>query len=185
MLDPHDSGNTKIPLVLAVIFLMVVLGGVTDLVLDRPATLLSPHVILEVAMVLVSLGAATFLARGWYVTQERLAETKQESERLAREREEWKDRAASVLADLGEEVSAQFEVWDLTPTERRVALMLLKGLSHKRIARLTETSERTVRQHSVSVYRKSGLSGRAELAGFFLEPLPLPEGVSEIVTPSR
>jgi DNA-binding NarL/FixJ family response regulator len=53
--------------------------------------------------------------------------------------------------------------------------MLLKGLSHKRVARMTSTSERTVRQHSVAIYRKSGLSGRAELAGFFLESLLLPE----------
>ena len=56
--------------------------------------------------------------------------------------------------------------------------MLLKGFSHKRIARHTETSERTVRQHSVAVYRKSGLAGRAELAGFFLEALLLPERVT-------
>jgi DNA-binding NarL/FixJ family response regulator len=53
--------------------------------------------------------------------------------------------------------------------------MLLKGLSHKGIAKRTGTSERTVRQHAVAVYRKSGLSGRAELAGFFLEDLLLPE----------
>jgi hypothetical protein len=32
-----------------------------------------------------------------------------------------------------------------------------------------------VRQHAVSVYRKSGLSGRAELAAFFLEDLLLPQ----------
>jgi len=53
--------------------------------------------------------------------------------------------------------------------------MLLKGFSHKRIARTTQTSERTVRQHSVSIYKKSGLAGRAELSGFFLELLLLPE----------
>ena len=50
-------------------------------------------------------------------------------------------------------------------------LMLLQGHSHKRIARQTGTNERTARQHSVSVYRKAGLAGRAELAGFFLEGL--------------
>lgn len=177
MFDSHGSRDTRIPLALAVIFLIVVAGGVTDLVLDRPTTILSPHVILEVVMVCASLAAAVFLARGWYLTQERLSETRRESERLARERKEWKDRASEVLAGLGDEISAQFELWELTPTERRVAVMLLKGLSHKRIARMTETSERTVRQHSVSVYRKSGLSGRAELAGFFLEPLPSPEGI--------
>ncbi len=31
-----------------------------------------------------------------------------------------------------------------------------------------------MRQHAVAVYRKSGLSGRAELSAFFLEDLLLP-----------
>lgn len=52
--------------------------------------------------------------------------------------------------------------------------MLLKGYSHRQIADMSGKSERTVRQHAVSVYRKSGLSGRAELSAFFLEDLLLP-----------
>ena len=44
----------------------------------------------------------------------------------------------------------------------------------KEIAAIQEKSERTVRQHAVSVYRKSGLAGRAELSAFFLEDLLLP-----------
>jgi len=39
---------------------------------------------------------------------------------------------------------------------------------------LSGRRERTVRQHAVAVYRKSGLSGRAELSAFFLEDLLLP-----------
>jgi len=57
---------------------------------------------------------------------------------------------------------------------------MLKGLSHKRIARDSDTSERTVRQHAVAIYRKSGLSGRAALAGFFLESLLLPEDTQTV-----
>ena len=53
-------------------------------------------------------------------------------------------------------------------------MLLLKGLGHKEAASVLDRSERTVRQHAVSVYRKSGLSGRAELAAFFLEDLLLP-----------
>jgi len=56
----------------------------------------------------------------------------------------------------------------------KVAFGLLKGHSHKQIANLTQRSERTVRQHAVAVYGKSGLTGRAELAAFFLEGLMLP-----------
>ena len=64
--------------------------------------------------------------------------------------------------------------WQLTPSEREVALLLLKGQGHKQIAAATGRSERTVRQHAVVVYQKSGLQGRAELAAFFLEDLAVP-----------
>ena len=51
---------------------------------------------------------------------------------------------------------------------------MLKGLSHKEIARLRLTSETTVRQQAAAIYRKSGLASRAELAAFFLEDLLAP-----------
>jgi DNA-binding NarL/FixJ family response regulator len=71
-------------------------------------------------------------------------------------------------------MDAQFTAWGLTAAEREVAVLLLKGLGHKQIAGRTGRSERTVRQHAVAVYRKSGLGGRAELAAFFLDDLILP-----------
>lgn len=169
------EGGPRTGLGLAVLFLFVMVGVGVDLFLDRPDTWLSLHVALEVMIVLVSLGAATYLAAGWYATRMRLAEEVEASHRLREERQQWEDRASDVLATLGSAISDRFDGWDLTPTERKVALMILKGLSHKRIARVTGTSERTVRQHAVAVYRKSGLNGRAALAGFFLEPLLLPE----------
>ena len=68
----------------------------------------------------------------------------------------------------------QFERWQLTAAEREVALLLLKGLSHKEIAVLRDTSERTIRQQAQSIYGKSNLSGRAALSAFFLEDMLLP-----------
>lgn len=62
-----------------------------------------------------------------------------------------------------------------TPTEKQVALLLLKGLGLREAADVLGRSERTVRQHAVAVYKKSGLSGRAELSAFFLEDLLLPQ----------
>ena len=175
MSDSEYDESPRILLALSVVFLLVVVGGVVDLILDRPATLLSWHVGFEVLMVGLSLGAASYLGFGWYRSQALLARSSEESGRLERERAAWKQESSTLLRGLGSAVSSQFETWALTPTERRVALQLLKGASHKRIARETKTSERTVRQHSVAVYKKSGLAGRAELAGFFLEPLLLPE----------
>lgn len=75
---------------------------------------------------------------------------------------------------LGEAIDRQFQRWGLSPAEREVALLLVKGLSHKEAAEVRATSERTVRQQALAVYRKAGLAGRAELAAFFLEDLLQP-----------
>ena len=71
-------------------------------------------------------------------------------------------------------IDSQFDRWQLTAAEREVALLLLKGLSHREIAALRDTSERTIRQQSQAIYAKSNLSGRAALSAFFLEDLLLP-----------
>jgi DNA-binding NarL/FixJ family response regulator len=52
--------------------------------------------------------------------------------------------------------------------------LLLKGLSHKEIAAVRSTSERTIREQARAVYRKAGLPGRSALSAFFLEDLLLP-----------
>jgi DNA-binding CsgD family transcriptional regulator len=75
---------------------------------------------------------------------------------------------------MGHAIDRQFEAWELTPAERDVALLLLKGYSHKAIAKHTSRSPQTVRQHAATVYRKGSLAGRAELSAYFLEDLMLP-----------
>lgn len=169
-----EGPGPGIQLVLAVVFAVIVAGGVIDLILDAPRTLLSGHVLFELFMIAVSLGAAAYLGRRWFRASRSVASLERAVERHREERDAWRERAARVLTGLGQEIARQFESWDLTPAERETALMLLKGYSHKRIARDTDRSDRTVRQHAVSVYRKSGLGGRAALAAFFLGDVSLP-----------
>jgi DNA-binding CsgD family transcriptional regulator len=88
--------------------------------------------------------------------------------------EHWKKESRDLIQGLGVAIEHQFERWNLTAAEAEVGLLLLKGLSHKDIANLRQTSERTVREQSRSIYRKSGLSGRSSLSAFFLEDLLLP-----------
>jgi DNA-binding CsgD family transcriptional regulator len=83
----------------------------------------------------------------------------------------WKAEAQELLRDAGGSVERQFETWDLSPAEREVALLLLKGLSFKEIAAVRDTSERTGREQARAVYRKAGVSGRAELSAWFIEDL--------------
>ncbi len=96
--------------------------------------------------------------------------------RLARaEGEAWRQRAQAHLQGLGEEIAAQFEIWQLTTAEREVALLMLKGFAHGEIASLRGTTEATIRHQARAVYRKSGMPGRSALCAYFLEDL-LPAG---------
>ncbi|WP_308915493.1 helix-turn-helix transcriptional regulator [Jannaschia sp. LMIT008] len=65
----------------------------------------------------------------------------------------------------------RFDDWALTPAERDVATLALKGLSGAEIAALRGTSEGTVKAQTASIYRKSGTSGRAQLLSLFLDEL--------------
>ena len=164
--------------VLAGFLALVVVGGTIDLILDRPSSWLSPHVLFEVAMVVLSLGFAIVLFTGWRrtaaeleSTRASLAVSRRDLAARVSERDDWRRRAEGALASLSTAIDEQFDAWKLTRAEREVALMLLKGEGHKQAAARLGRSERTVRQHAVEVYRKSGLQGRAELAAFFLQDL--------------
>ena len=161
------------------IFGAIAIGGAVDLALDNPTTLWSFHVLFEAGMLVLSLGAVAFLWIGWQGTGRTLEQTRSTLEARGAERDVWRARAEKFLSGLGEEIDRQFRDWNLTPAERETALLLLKGYGHKEIAVLQDKSERTVRQHSVAVYRKSGLSGRAQLSAFFLEDLLLPDPASK------
>lgn len=90
----------------------------------------------------------------------------------------WRAEARSHLDGLGAAIETQFSRWNLTEAEREVALLLLKGLSHKEVAQVRGVSERTIREQSRSIYAKAGLTGRTALSAFFLEDLLAPiEGV--------
>lgn len=91
---------------------------------------------------------------------------------------QWRTDMRELLKGLSSAIDAQFDRWQLSGAEREVALLLLKGLSHKEIAVLRDTSERTIRQQAQSIYGKSNLSGRAALSAFFLEDLLLPREAS-------
>ena len=87
---------------------------------------------------------------------------------------EWRSEAQELLAGLAAKIDGQFERWRLSPAEKEVALFLLKGFSHKDIARFRSVSEATARQQARAIYKKAGIAGRHDLAGFFLEDLVLP-----------
>lgn len=94
--------------------------------------------------------------------------------KVQEEARHWREESAAWARGLAEAIDEQFSRWGLSPAEREVALLLLKGLSTPDIAAMRATREATVRQQAQGVYRKAGLEGRADLAAFFLEDLLAP-----------
>ena len=93
---------------------------------------------------------------------------------LSRARDEgeaWRRQSRQLMTGLALAIQRQFDEWGLTPAESDIAGLMLKGLSLKDIAGLRRTSEATIRQQAQGIYRKSGLSNRAELSAYFLEDL--------------
>lgn len=172
----HLDTEDRLRLILAVVLGVILVAGVVDLVLDQPESWTSPHVLFEVTITLGALATTILLWRGWWRSSRSVSELSRSLEARERERDGWRRSAEQVLEGLGRAIDGQFDAWGLTPSEREVALMLLKGHSHKAIARATDRSAQTVRQHATAVYAKADLAGRAELSAFFLEDLMLPGG---------
>ncbi len=72
-----------------------------------------------------------------------------------------------------DEVKTRFRQMGLSPAETEVAWFLLKGMSLTEIAALRGTREGTVRAQSTALYRKAGVSGKAQFISLILEDLLL------------
>lgn len=170
----NELTEPRLSLFLTVLLLGLTVLGILDLFQDGPEAWSRPHAFLEMLFILLSMGSAVFLWMGWRHANSTLGRTREAMKAHEAERDDWRKQAQEYLRGLGEAIASQLGEWGLTAAESETALFLLKGFSHKEIGNLTGKSERTVRQHAIAVYRKSGLSGRAELSAFFLEDLLLP-----------
>jgi DNA-binding CsgD family transcriptional regulator len=90
-------------------------------------------------------------------------------------------RAQEVALDvargaLGDVIDSQFADWGLTPAERDVGFLALKGLDVAEIAEVRHAAQGTVRAQLTRIYAKAGVTGRAQFAAWFVEDL-LGQGV--------
>lgn len=149
--------------VIGVLLSLAVLGSV-DLLLDDWRHISYLHLAIELLIILLPLAGAGYMLKNIAVAR-----------RQARSCE---FRLEDYLAGLGRQIEADFTAWGLTATERETAMLLLKGLSHKKIAIRRHRSEGTVRQQAGTVYRKAGVASRADLAAYFVQALFFPEEVA-------
>ncbi len=164
--------------VLALVFAVIACLAAADVALDLAEGTTVGHVVTEGAVVLLGLTGLAFMTSALMAARRQararataLADLGRRLEATSAEAERWRREAGDLVRGLGAAIDAQFDRWQLTRAERDIAWLLLKGLSHKEIAAARGAGEATVRQQAQSLYRKAGLSGRNDLAAFFLEDL--------------
>ena len=177
MLFLQEIGQTAARRYTGMILVVIVLLTLFDISVDLNQGVEFTHILIEA--IIIPLAAA-----GLFIVWTGLSHLRDENEglrsdlsKVRSEAAQWREDADKYVRGLSEAIDNQLCRWSLSPAEKEIALLILKGLSHKEIAESRKTSERTVRQQALGIYGKSGLSGRADLAAFFLEDLlnPLPQ----------
>ncbi|QTR46349.1 helix-turn-helix transcriptional regulator [Thiothrix litoralis] len=134
------------------------------------------HLLMEGLIIVLSLLGISFLIRE--IQQRRrevdnlrgqLKITRNDLSALNTNLDALNNKLGQASRQYGEVIQEQLTTWDFTPSEKEVALLLLKGLSFDEIAGMRDTKEKTVRQQATAIYRKSGLNGRHEFAAWFFE----------------
>jgi DNA-binding CsgD family transcriptional regulator len=159
---------------LALVFLVIAVLLWLDVSGDFGSTGFTWHIALEILVGLASSFAFCILLYTRSVVRSQLKTEQGKLVESKAEVERWKRESAVFVEGLSKSIDRQFDAWSLSAAEKDVALLLTKGLSHKEIAVLRKTSEKTVRAQSHAVYSKSGQAGRNELVAFFLEDLLAP-----------
>lgn len=148
----------------ASLFAIIAILIATDLWTDSREGAGFTHLSIETIVLATAAFGALMLSWRMRAVNLALAQAKQDADH-------WRGENRQLVSGLSAAIKAQFQVWTLTEAESDIGLLLLKGLSHREIADIRQTSERTVREQARSLYRKSNLGGRNDLAAFFLEDL--------------
>lgn len=155
---------------LAVLLLAATLLSL-DVVTDVRQGAVAPHVALEGAAVVVTLGA---ILLAWWVLRRSLARSRALAMALRRSRSDHarsRADAARLLQTFGELLDARFAEMDLSPGERDVALLMLRGFSLPEIADHLPAPRPKVRRQAEAVYRKASGTGHVDLAALFLDSM--------------
>lgn len=157
--------------ILLALFTCIALFTTIDIIADLQDNLPTEHYIHELGLLALALSAALYQMRLIWSRDQQIAVYTSKVAELEHERLQFRERFSKVKNEFSSVVDQQFEAWNLTPVEKDIALLLIKGLSMKEVAQTRQTSEGTVRQQAAAIYKKSGLSGRQELAAIFLDEL--------------
>jgi DNA-binding NarL/FixJ family response regulator len=154
-----------------IVLTLVAIFFMTDIFFDIQEGIPVSHIWHEVVMFGIALGALIWQIRVIMKKNDHIESLNTELLDTKQSYQEWKAKTHASAQEIRQLIDKQFLLWHLSHSEKDVALLLIKGLSMKEIAEIRNTQEKTVRQQATTIYKKSELSGRQELAAFFLEDI--------------
>lgn len=162
----HGSGRVRRQLwVLTLIQVLCVIGLSVDLWSELPDPgywrFISPDHLLHIA---VEAGMVALVLIGLGVTRSAMI-------KLQGERNDLRDQPGSLRGEFDALIQARFSEWRLTPAQRDVALLTMRGLRLSKIAEARHCAEGTVKAHLNAIFRAAGVGTRSELIGLFMEEL--------------
>lgn len=137
-----------------------------DLFTDAREGVVLWHVMVEGSIAAASLFGIYYVLRGTVELKHRLDQEMSDFSKFKIEAEAWRVESRKYLDGLSKAIDLQLTKWELSPAEKEVAFLLLKGMSLKEIAEIRNTAEKTARVQSMAIYSKSGLKGRSDLSAF-------------------
>ena len=68
-------------------------------------------------------------------------------------------------------IDEYFIEWGLSEAEKDIALLTIKGMTISEIAKIRRTKQSTIKTQSSTIYKKAGVSSRAQLVSLLIEEL--------------
>lgn len=153
------------------VLLVFITFFIFDIYTNAKDGIASNHIIHEIVLCALSFILFTWQLSILVKNKKRIHLLQSELLETKKSYQEWKEKSHDHASHLSKLIDQQFETWNLSPSEKDITLLLIKGFSMKEIAEIRNTQEKTVRQQAATIYRKSNLSGRQELSAFFLEDI--------------
>jgi DNA-binding CsgD family transcriptional regulator len=157
--------------IISFMLMLIILFKLLDLYIDFSNAAELHHLIQEIVLIALSLILFVYLIRDitWSTKQAKLL-----SSQLNQSRQHAEQLSQAVIDSkkaFFNAINSQFDVWQLSPREKEIALLMIKGLSNSEIANVCDKSEKTVGHQASAIYKKANVQGRHELAALFFEEL--------------
>ena len=158
-------------MILLSVLLLILLGNITDMVEDYDQEGLGFYFFVQVLTISLSIAGLYLLSKVLIHSYGEISSLTSKVEATENSLQKSSMKLKALAKDYNSQILEQFALWKLTPSEKEVALLLLKGLSLKAIAESRNRSAKTVRQQASTIYQKSSVAGRHEFSAWFFDDI--------------